>query len=77
MLKSRNPVRNVQRYWEVQSTFLRYGLGFLVDRDEFQRVRPFLARSLGHESAAVATMSLPERVRLLLQDLGPTYVKLG
>lgn len=66
MLKSRNPVRNVQRYWEVQSTFLRYGLGFLVDRDELQRVRPFLARGLGRQDAAVANLSLPARVRLLL-----------
>lgn len=77
MLKSRNPVRNLQRYWEVQTTFWRYGLGFLVDREELQRVRPFLARGLGRQPAAVAALSLPERVRLLLQELGPTYVKLG
>ncbi|NTU79175.1 MAG: AarF/ABC1/UbiB kinase family protein [Chloroflexales bacterium] len=77
MLRSRNPVRNVQRYWEVQTTFLRYGLGFLVDREELARVRPFLTRGLGRPAAEVAALSLPERVRLLLQELGPTYVKLG
>jgi ubiquinone biosynthesis protein len=77
MLRSRNPVRNVQRYLAVQRTFLRYGLGFLVDRDELARVRPLLLRGLGRPPADVAALSLPERVRLLLQDLGPTYVKLG
>jgi ubiquinone biosynthesis protein len=77
MLKSRNPVRNVQRYWEVQMTFLRYGLGFLVDREELARVRPLLAWGAARPAAGVAALSLPERVRLLLQELGPTYVKLG
>jgi ubiquinone biosynthesis protein len=77
MLRSMNPVRNVQRYWEVQSTFLRYGLGFLVDREELQRVRPFLTRGLSREAPEMVRLSLPQRVRLLLQELGPTYVKLG
>jgi ubiquinone biosynthesis protein len=77
MLRSVNPVRNLQRYWEVQSTFLRYGLEFLVDREELQRFRPLLAARIGHRAPAYADRSLPERVRLLLQELGPTYVKLG
>jgi len=67
-------VRTLQRWWQVQSIFLRYGFDILVDQDEVQKMRGYIKERKPDELAQYST---PERVRLMLQELGPTFVKLG
>ncbi|HEU5287040.1 MAG TPA: AarF/ABC1/UbiB kinase family protein [Candidatus Limnocylindria bacterium] len=55
---------------------MRHGLGFLVDALGLDRVIPFHRGLLGHPKRA-EPYTRPEHVRMALEDLGPTFVKLG
>ncbi|HVP57706.1 MAG TPA: AarF/ABC1/UbiB kinase family protein [bacterium] len=57
--------RHVKRHRQVVHVLVRHGFGQLVDR----------ARKRAREEPSRLTR--PERVRLALEELGPTYVKLG
>ncbi len=74
----KNPIRNLQRWQQVQSILLRYGFDILIDKNEVKEVRRFLKDklylSLGNFDDEG---NMPENVRLMLQELGPTYIKLG
>ena len=64
------------RYREVAETLSRHGLGFLVDAAGLERLVPFHRGLLGHERRE-APYTRPEHVRLALEQLGPTFIKLG
>ncbi len=70
-------VRHLQRYREIVGVFIRHGFGELVDLLELQ---PYLAlprqllRRWRHEAPPLGA---PQRVRLTMEELGPTFVKLG
>jgi ubiquinone biosynthesis protein len=72
-----HPIRNLQRWRTVQAILLRYGFDFLIAREEITEVRRFLHRSLRLRIGEFHDYNLPTRVRLMLQELGPFYVKLG
>lgn len=75
--------QNVRRWFEVQSIFLRYGFDFLVSKADLRKLRRTFG--LGKASAVkgngraepIAQMSTPRRLRLMLEELGPTFIKLG
>ncbi len=70
-------VRSLQRWRKVQAVLLRYGFDILIDQEEIREVRRFLHTRLRLPLGEFEGRSAPERVRLMLQELGPTYVKLG
>jgi ubiquinone biosynthesis protein len=71
-------VRNIKRYREIITILLRYGFADIIDQLHIdlaiQRlsIRPFNKKQLQH-----AHKSRPERIRLALEELGPTFIKLG
>ncbi|QEE62651.1 phosphotransferase [Salinibacterium sp. dk2585] len=66
----------LSRYQEIADTLARHGLGFLADAVGLKRwAPPAVRRSAG--AARWQSHTVPERVRLALEDLGPTFVKLG
>jgi ubiquinone biosynthesis protein len=71
-------VRHVQRYVRVLEVLARHGFADLAARlgldTLIDRGREIL-RAAPH--AAHERLSLPERVRRMMEELGPTYVKLG
>jgi len=71
-------VRDLPRVHEITSVFIRHGLGDLVRRigiaNVLERAGQILHWSEVGESARLET---PQRVRLALEELGPTFVKLG
>ncbi|MFC1465551.1 MAG: ABC1 kinase family protein [Candidatus Brachytrichaceae bacterium NZ_4S206] len=75
--------QNVRRWFEVQAIFLRYGFDFLVSKADLRKLRRTFG--LGKASAVkangraepIAQMSTPRRLRLMLEELGPTFIKLG
>jgi ubiquinone biosynthesis protein len=71
------PIRNLQRWRTVQAILLRYGFDFLIGREEIAEVRRVLHHTLRLPMGEFNEYTLPERVRLMLQELGPFYVKLG
>lgn len=65
----------ISRYRKVIQTFAKYGFADLVAERSF---RNFLKRSKkSRHGNGKNGGTRPERIRLLLQELGPTYVKLG
>jgi ubiquinone biosynthesis protein len=70
--------RHRQRYQEIAEVFLRHGFGYL-----FKNLGPEWAplrrssKSADQPAAAVAEQDLPTHFRQALEELGPTFVKLG
>jgi ubiquinone biosynthesis protein len=71
------PIRNLQRWRYVQAVLLRYGFDFLIEREELKEVREVLSKRFKLPGRDLIGKSLPERARLMLEELGPTYIKLG
>lgn len=64
------------RYQEIADTLARHGLGFLAGELGIARWDPTRRRSAG-VAEPDRPRNTPERIRLVLEDLGPTFVKLG
>ncbi|MBE0447902.1 MAG: AarF/ABC1/UbiB kinase family protein [Actinobacteria bacterium] len=64
------------RYREITSTLLRHGFGFLVVQLGLARFVPFQYGILGHPRR-VEPYTQAEHVRLIFEDLGTTFIKLG
>lgn len=64
--------RNLKRYREIAQVLFKYGFGYVVERVGFARL--FKGK---REFVAYPRLSGPERIRRMLEELGPTFVKLG
>ena len=70
-------IRHLRRYREIAQVLLRHGLGELVDLLELQ---PYLAiprRLIRQWRQEAPPLGAPQRLRLALEELGPTFIKLG
>ncbi len=70
-------VRHLQRYREIIRVFIRHGFGELVDT---LGLLPYLSlprRILRGEQPPRSPRGVPQRLRMALEDLGPTFIKLG
>ncbi|MDI9632505.1 MAG: AarF/UbiB family protein [Methanolinea sp.] len=66
-------VTKFRRYWQIADILFKYGFGIIVQR-MFPGVHRFrFCRSCPVESAATEY----ERMRMALEELGPTYIKFG
>lgn len=77
---ARLPVRSVrhfQRYREIVQVFIRHGFGELVDALELVPYLSLPWRLLRRGQPAAPSLGAPRRLRLALEELGPTFVKLG
>ena len=69
--------RHVRRYREIAQVLLKHGFGHLVDLLE---LTPFLSlprRLLRREVAEGPPLTMPEHLRLAIEELGPTFIKMG
>jgi ubiquinone biosynthesis protein len=64
-----------QRLLQVYDVFLRYGADGAFDRGALGEFRRWIQSRL--YGVHLEPLSSPEKARLMLQELGPTYVKLG
>jgi ubiquinone biosynthesis protein len=71
---SRN-IRSLRRYRQILGVLIKYGFGHIVEQLNIhhilQKGRPRVA---GRE---IGRLTGPERLRLALEELGPTFIKLG
>lgn len=70
-------VRHLQRYREIAQVFIRYGFGELLRALELLPYFSLPRKVLYRGRALPPYLSAPERLRLALEELGPTFVKLG
>jgi ubiquinone biosynthesis protein len=73
----RNAVIENLRLQQVTDTMYRYGLDAFLEGTPVGRVRGWFQRVVLGEADRLSGLSAPARIRLMLQDLGPTYVKIG
>jgi ubiquinone biosynthesis protein len=64
------------RFRDIVETLTRHGLGFALGNLGLDRFRPDDGTPRRHGLPARG-VSLPERVRLALEDLGAVYIKFG
>ena len=76
MMMRRISKRQVRRYRTLTNVAIKYGFGYLVDRFNLHPVRSVKDRVSGAPKAH-PELSDPERLRLMLEELGPTYIKFG
>ncbi len=69
-------VRNIFRLNKIAKTLIRYGFGGLVSELKLMPYFSFMER-LFIVKRVKRGLSVPERVRLVLEELGPTFIKLG
>jgi ubiquinone biosynthesis protein len=70
--------RHVNRYRQTLTILFRYGFGGLIDRLKITQYLEIGLQFISRERRPqVETLSTPVRVRMMLEELGPTFVKLG
>ena len=69
------PDLHFRRYRQIAEVLTRHGLRWLRDASGLERFRP-LRSDLG-EGSRTESLTTAERVRLALEELGATFIKLG
>ena len=73
----REDKNNFNRLREIIKVLSKYEFGYLIEKIKLKHKIPFIRPSYDYESLEELDESTPERLRLVLQDLGPTFIKLG
>jgi ubiquinone biosynthesis protein len=66
-------VANIDRLRQITQVLVKHGFGELVARTDLGALVPFRKE----EASAAPKVSFAERLRLALQELGPSFIKLG
>ncbi len=74
---SNNEQNNLKRLREILKVLSKYEFGYLIEKTKLKHNLPFLSKSYEYDSLEELDESTPERLRLVLQELGPTFIKLG
>lgn len=73
----RNAIAENLRVMQITDIVTRYTKDIAVDMSPLARFRLFMQELLYRDVDPITTMSTPAKVRYMLQDLGPTFVKFG
>ena len=74
---ARERLQERARLLQVYETFIRYGTDAVFDRGLFGAFRRWMQTWMYRPAAPIEQLPVPVKTRLLLQELGPTYVKFG
>ncbi|KMQ51693.1 ubiquinone biosynthesis protein UbiB [Chitinispirillum alkaliphilum] len=75
--KKSNYYRHLGRYSEIVSILVKYGFGDLLSRLNIERYISAGRKLFRFRKRGLAGLNTWERVRLALEELGPTFIKLG
>ncbi|MFQ5354414.1 MAG: ABC1 kinase family protein, partial [Thermodesulfobacteriota bacterium] len=69
-------IKNIRRLVNIVLILIKYGFGGIAGR---MRIFPFVGvlTRIVFRDKGMDSLSVPKRIRLVLEDLGPTFVKLG
>jgi ubiquinone biosynthesis protein len=74
----RRQYAEIARARQIAEILIKNGLGFAVEQLGLTRFLPFRKRRrMGEADPGVSKLSVSERVRRTLEDLGPTFIKIG
>ncbi len=70
--------RHINRYREIIRVLVKHGFGDLITRTNLERYIDRGRKLLpGRGDARIASLSRWERIRMVLEELGPTFIKFG
>jgi ubiquinone biosynthesis protein len=70
--------RHVQRYRQILTVLFRYGFGDIIDKLRLEQYLEIGLQMISRKrSKKIETLSRAERVRMALEELGPTFIKMG
>jgi ubiquinone biosynthesis protein len=70
--------RHIERYVEILTVLFKYGFGDLISSLKIEQYIDLGRRVFsGKEREKLDSLSRPERLRMALEELGPTFIKLG
>jgi ubiquinone biosynthesis protein len=72
-------IRSLRRYRQVLGVLIKYGFGHIVEQLNIHHYLRLGKRLLSHGGASkeIERLTAPQRLRLALEELGPTFIKLG
>ncbi|MGM0410360.1 MAG: AarF/ABC1/UbiB kinase family protein, partial [Bacillota bacterium] len=68
--------KHFKRYREIAQILLKNGFGFLVEILDLKKYLPFKKRFKSHDKN-LNKKNMAKRLRTVLEELGPTFIKLG
>lgn len=69
--------RNLKRYRQIVGVLIKYGFAEIVDRMHLTAYLQLGQRLFKRKGTKARPLSQSERIRLALEELGPTFIKLG
>lgn len=76
-LKVRKQIRNINRYRQIVSVLVKHGFYDFVSRNETFKTWGLKKRFLKNKPVDYIPGNKWERIRMVLENLGPAYIKLG
>jgi ubiquinone biosynthesis protein len=70
-------IRHIQRYRDIIVALSRYGFGYLAMELGLHEILSLPRRIFLNQPKEIKQKTTGERIRLFMEDLGPTFVKLG
>ena len=67
----------IRRYGKIIDALIKYEFGYIVDRMGLRNLRPLRSRIRRREKVLKETDTVPTKARMMLEELGPAYIKLG
>ena len=65
----------VRRYRQIINVLVKYGFRMILEKIRLKRIRDLAFGT--RESKEKSGLDLPVRVRMMCEELGPTFIKLG
>ncbi|QDU62615.1 putative protein kinase UbiB [Planctomycetes bacterium Pan216] len=69
--------RHVRRYRQILTVFFKYGFGDLLERLHLNPIKDLGRKLLPQQEGAYELHSRAERIRMAIEELGPTFIKMG
>lgn len=76
-LKFNRNIRSIRRYLNIVRVLSTYGFDHVLEMLGLSDMVARSKRMLHHDKADIARLTAAERMRLALEELGPTFIKLG
>lgn len=73
----RNKIADNLRAAQITTIIMRYTEDIVIDMTPLARFRHFMQRILFQDVDLMGELTLPEKTRYMIQELGPTFVKFG
>jgi ubiquinone biosynthesis protein len=73
--KFKTTYKHINRYRQISQVLIKNGLGFVVEWLDLGKYLPFNKKI--EKQKKINKKNLAKRIRLVLQELGPTYIKFG